>query len=145
MPTTLAQPPMHLAGTLQTLLAADRFRTFIAAVAAAGMSRDVSRRGLTIFAPSDFAFERLPAGVLTPHLASPDRLRRLIARHVVAGTFTERDLIPFTRLPTLDGGELALSVGQSDYEILADGHPILTTDIITAGGVVHELDGVILT
>ena len=143
MPTTLAPPATDLAGMLQTLMAADRFRTFIAAVAAAGVSRDLSRGGLTVFAPSDYAFERLPVETLTDLFTDPDRLRVFLAAHIVRGEYAERDLIPFTRLPTLAGTELSLSVGRDDREILVDGVGIVTTDIVTSGGVVHELDGVL--
>ena len=143
MPTTLAPPATDLAGMLQTLMAADRFRTFIAAVAAAGVSRDLSRGGLTVFAPSDYAFERLPVETLTTLFTDPDRLRVFLAAHIVRGEYAERDLIPFTRLPTLAGTELSLSVGRDDREILVDGVGIVTTDIVTSGGVVHELDGVL--
>ncbi len=143
LPTTLAPPATHLAGMLQTLMAADRFRTFIAAVAAAGVSRDLSRGGLTVFAPSDYAFERLPVETLTTLFSDPDRLRVFLAAHMVRGEYPERDLIPFTRLPTLAGGELTLSIGRDDREILVNGVGIVTTDITTAGGLVHELDGVL--
>ena len=143
MPTTLAPPATDIAGMLQTLMAADRFRTFIAAVAAAGVSRDLSRGGLTVFAPSDYAFERLPVETLTTLFTDPDRLRVFLAAHIVRGEYAERDLIPFTRLPTLAGTELSLSVGRDDREILVDGVGIVTTDIVTSGGVVHELDGVL--
>ena len=143
LPTTLAPPATDLAGMLQTLMAANRFRTFIAAVAAAGMSRDLSRGGLTVFAPSDYAFERLPVETLTELFTDRDRLRVFLAAHVVRGEYAERDLIPFTRLPTLAGSELTLSIGRDDREILVDGVGIVTTDIVTSGGVVHELDGVL--
>lgn len=143
MPTTLAPPATHVAGMLQTLMAADRFRTFIAAVAAAGVSRDLSRGGLTVFAPSDYAFERLPVETLTSLFTDRDRLRAFLAAHIVQGEYAERDLIPFTRLPTLAGNALTLSVGRDDREILVDGVGIVTTDIVTSGGVVHELDGVL--
>src|SRR5690606_29324688 len=112
MPTTLAPPATHVAGMLQTLMAADRFRTFIAAVAAAGVSRDLSRGGLTVFAPSDYAFERLPVETLTGLFTDRDRLRAFLAAHIVRGEYAERDLIPFTRLPTLAGNALTLSVGR---------------------------------
>jgi uncharacterized surface protein with fasciclin (FAS1) repeats len=130
-----------LAGLLQTLAATDRFRTFIAAVAGAGMTGEFSRGGLTVFAPSDWAFERLPASAVKQLFTDPDRLRSLLAGHVVQGEYSERDLVPFTRLPTEAGTELRLSVGDGDGDIRVDGIGIVTTDILTAGGVVHVLDG----
>lgn len=145
MTTTLrpARRPADLAGLLQTLSATGRFRLFLAAVAAAGLSRELSRGNLTIFAPSDWAFERLPAGAVRDLFSSRERLRAVLEGHIVAGVYPERDLIPFTRLATAAGTELQLSVGHSDRDILVEGLAIVTTDILTADGVVHELDGVI--
>ena len=141
MKTTLAAG--RIPGLLQTLASTDRFRSFIAAVEAAGMTEQLSRGGLTVFAPGDWAFEQLPRSVAEPLLGDRDRLRALVAGHVVEGEYRERDLIPFTRLPTLSGSELRLSVGEHDADIRLDGQGIITTDILTAGGVVHELDGVV--
>ncbi len=130
-------------GILETLAATDRFRHFIAAVAAAGMTRELARGNLTVFAPSDLAFERLPA---TERLAldqGGEPLRRLLRGHLVEGRYYERDLIPFTRLPTPAGTELHFLVGVSDGDIRVEGLGIVTTDILSLGGVVHEVDGVI--
>jgi uncharacterized surface protein with fasciclin (FAS1) repeats len=135
--------PADVAGLLQTLSATGRFRLLVAAVAAAGLSRDLSRGGLTVFAPSDWAFERLPAEVTRDLFSSRERLRAVLEGHIVSGEYPERDLIPFTRLATAAGTELQLSVGHTDSDILVEGMTIVTTDIRTAGGVVHELDGVI--
>ncbi len=146
MTTSLLQPTRlapDLGGLLQTLGATGRFRTFIAAVAAAGLTRELSRGGITVFAPSDWAFDRLPVTTLQRFFDSPERLRQVLAGHVVAGEYPERDLIPFTRLSTAAGTELQLSVGETDGEVLVNGIGIVTTDILTAGGVVHELDGVV--
>ncbi len=139
-PTRLAS---DLGGLLQTLGATGRFRTFIAAVAAAGLTRELSRGGITVFAPSDWAFDRLPVTTLQQFFDSPERLRHVLASHMVAGVYPERDLIPFTRLSTAAGTELQLSVGETDGDVLVNGIGIVTTDILTAGGVVHELDGVV--
>lgn len=139
-PTRLAT---DLRGLLQTLGATGRFRTFIAAVAAAGLTRELSGGGITVFAPSDHAFDRLPVATRKQLFGSPERLRHLLASHLVAGEYPERDLIPFTRLSTAAGTDLLLSVGEHDGDIRVDGLGIVTTDILTAGGVVHELDGVL--
>jgi uncharacterized surface protein with fasciclin (FAS1) repeats len=139
--TTLAAG--RIPGLLQTLASTDRFRSFIAAVAAAGMTEELSRGGLTVFAPGDWAFEQLPPSVADSLVGDRNRLRALVAGHVVEGEYRERDLIPFTRLPTLCGTELHLTVGEYPSDIRLDGRGIITTDILTAGGVVHELDGVV--
>jgi len=129
-------------GILETLAATDRFRTFIAAVAAARMTVDLADGDLTIFVPSDRAFEQLPAEQRVKLLEDPRRLRGLLRGHMVQGLYRERHLIPFTRLPNMAGGMIALS--ERDGDVLANGIGIVTTDILSAGGVVHELDGVML-
>ncbi len=129
-------------GILDTLAATDRFRTFIAAVAAARMTADLAQGGLTIFVPSDRAFEQLPTEERVKLLEDPRRLRGLLRGHMVQGLYRERHLIPFTRLPNMAGGMIALS--ERDGDVLANGIGIVTTDILSAGGVVHELDGVML-
>jgi len=98
MTTTLrpARRPADLAGLLQTLSATGRFRLFLAAVAAAGLSRELSRGNLTIFAPSDWAFERLPAGAVRDLFSSRERLRAVLEGHIVAGVYPERDWVTAT-------------------------------------------------
>jgi len=129
-------------GILDTLAATDRFRTFIAAVGAVRMTADLAQGGLTIFVPSDRAFEQLPAEQRVKLLEDPRRLRGLLLGHMVQGQYRERDLIPFTRLPNMAGSTLAIS--ERDSDVLVNDVGIVTTDILSAGGVVHELDGVML-
>jgi uncharacterized surface protein with fasciclin (FAS1) repeats len=132
-----------LAPLLDTMAAAGRFTTIIAALETAGMSRGLRLQGpFTLFAPSDWAFEKLPRGVLAGLLREPRHLERLLQGHLVAGTYHERDLIPFTRLRSLAGRDLHLALVEGD--VLVNGITVVTTDIEAGNGVVHEVDGVVL-
>ncbi len=131
-----------LATLLDTMAATGRFSTMIEALNAAGMNRALRLQGpFTLFAPSDWAFEQLPKHVMTGLLRDPLRLQPMLRGHLVAGTYFERDLIPFTRLPNLAGRSINLSLGDGD--VFVNGIGIVTTDIQAGNGVVHELDGVL--
>lgn len=142
VPTRPARRVASQYGIFETLAATDRFRTFLAAVAAAGMTAELAEGDLTIFVPSDRTFDALTAERQVELFAAPARLRDLLRAHMVQGLYRERDLIPFTRLPNRAGGMIALS--ERDGDVLANGIGIVTPDIVSLGGVVHELDGVLL-
>ena len=131
-----------LATLLDTMAAIGRFTTIIEALSAAGMSRTLRLQGpFTLFAPSDWAFEKLPKHIMAGLLREPRHLEQLLRGHLVAGTYFERDLIPFTRLPNLAGRSIHLSLGEGD--VFVNGVTVVTTDIQAGNGVVHELDGVL--
>lgn len=129
---------------LATLAATGRFQTLIAALSATGLGSRLTGTGSwTLFAPSDHAFERLPAEVIQGLMDDPDRLRSLLLAHVVDGEYAGRDLIPFTRVPSVAGVDL--SFAEDEYgETLVHGVPVLTADIVAANGIIHELDGVVM-
>ena len=138
-----AHPAADLSGLLKTLAGTDRFRTLLRAITLSEMTAELTRGGVTLFAPSDHAFERLPGWALRTLFRRPDRLRALIEQHLVSGCYFERDLIPFTRLPTRAGSELRFAFAD-DRDVLVNGVLVSTPDIIATDGVVHELDGVLL-
>jgi len=147
MPALGASESSRRAGVrpiLETLAGAGRFQTLITALAATGLSRRFTGPGSwTLFAPSDHAFERLPILLVRALLEDADRLRSLLLLHVIDGEYPEKDLVPFSRIPSVAGVDLPFS--RDDHgETLVHGVPILTADILAANGIVHEMDGVIL-
>ena len=134
----------RVAPILDTLHAAGRFQTLIATLAATGMSDQLRRPGaFTLFAPNDYAFERLPIETVRLLLNHPDRLRAVLRMHLTDGEFRERDFIFFTRVPSWAGTDLHLSLTDQG-EALVSGVPVLTADILASNGVIHEMDGVIM-
>ena len=141
--TTMIRPNRPLATLLDTMVAAGRFTTMLNALTAVGMQRTLRLQGpFTLFAPSDWAFEKLPRGVMSSLTGEPRHLERLLQGHLVPGRFHERDLIPFTRLPSLAGRDLHLSL--VDGDVLVNGITVVTTDILAGNGVVQEMDGVLM-
>jgi hypothetical protein len=130
-----AEGPPDLLGAAR---ADGRFTLLLEAVAAAGMEDALRGPGpLTLFAPTDEAFRRLPPGT-TASLREPgnrDRLRRLLAFHLVEGRLLAADLLPASVPRTLAGPALPL-------ETRIGGAALLAADIPCSNGVLHVLDGV---
>ncbi len=130
---------------LDTVRALGRFSRFVQLLERAGLDSIVGgAEPMTVFAPSDRALEQLEASspAMQALFHDPARLEQLLAGHIVTGTYREADLIPFTRLPSLTGAHLHLSL--ADGEVHVSGVPLLTPDILGTNGVLHELDGVVL-
>lgn len=140
------EPPAHDAAALVTpkdvlTTAANRgFRTLTAALAAAGLDRALRGDGpFTLFAPTDEAFARLPAGTIEALLlpANRDRLREILGFHVVEGRVLSTDLLRQTSAKTLAGAVLpiGLRVGSAN---------VTTADLACTNGVLHVIDDVLL-
>jgi uncharacterized surface protein with fasciclin (FAS1) repeats len=137
-----SREPHALAGILETLSATGRFRTFIAAVAAARLGHLFrGSEPITVFAPSDHGFERMSAERAKAMLTDQEHLAAVLRGHIVTGWHMERELGLGAQLTTLDDTTIAVSLG--DGELLVGGRGVVTTDIVAGNGVVHELDQVL--
>ena len=131
--------------------------TLVAAVKAAGLVDTLASGGpFTLFAPTDAAFARLPAGTVDKLLqpANRDRLRAVLTYHAVQGTFTAADLVKLIGqnggraiLKTVQGGTLTatLSGGSVALTDATGGTAKVTTaDLAQSNGVIHVTDTVSL-
>lgn len=132
-------------------------RTLVAAVQAAGLAETLSGAGpLTVFAPTDAAFARLPAGTVETLLqpANRDQLRAVLTYHVVAGRVTAADLVQriragggTARLTTVQGGTLTARLSGSNV-VLTDARggtaTVTGADLIQSNGIIHVTDAVSL-
>ncbi len=85
------------------------FSTLGAAVEAAGLSATLSGKGpFTVFAPTDEAFAKLPAGTVEALLEDPEALRAILLNHVVAGSVMAAEVITLKSAKTVDGSTLAI-------------------------------------
>ncbi|HEY7477452.1 MAG TPA: fasciclin domain-containing protein [Actinomycetota bacterium] len=125
------------------------FSTLAAAVDAAGLDQTLSSDGpYTVFAPTDEAFDALPAGTLDDLLrpANQDQLAAILTYHVVAGAVTSGDLSsgPVT---TVNGADATVSVDGGTVTIADDQGDVarvVTADIPASNGVIHVIDTVLL-
>ena len=147
-PATFAEEPKAAAEAKQDIvdIAAGNkdFSTLVAAVQAAGLVDTLNGAGpFTVFAPTDEAFAKLPAGTLEV-LLKPENKEKLIAiltYHVVAGKVMAAD-VKTGEVATVQGGKVDIKVGADGVTV--DGAKVVKTDIVASNGVIHVIDKVIL-
>ncbi len=131
---------------VETAAAAGQFGTLLAAAEAAGLVETLAGPGpLTVFAPTDEAFARLPAGTVDSLLQpqNRDQLVAILTFHVVPGEVTSSDLAGMAvRLETASGRELAVDATTSAVNV--GGARLIGADIAASNGVIHVVDRVIL-
>jgi uncharacterized surface protein with fasciclin (FAS1) repeats len=125
--------------------AAANFNTLVTAVKAAGLVDTLKSKGpFTVFAPTDEAFAKLPAGTLED-LFKPEnkgKLQAILKYHVVPGEYKAADVVKMTSAKTAEGG--AVKIAQSNGGVTVDNARVIKTDILTSNGVIHVIDSVIL-
>ncbi|HEX6952832.1 MAG TPA: fasciclin domain-containing protein [Gaiellaceae bacterium] len=127
---------------VETAREAGSFTTLLAAVDAAGLGETLADGGpFTVFAPSDEAFAKLPAGTVESLLADPAKLTNVLAYHVVPGRVYAREAATLSSAPTVQGTDLPLAV-DGGVEV-GDAH-VVTADIEASNGVIHVIDRVLL-
>jgi OOP family OmpA-OmpF porin len=100
-----------------------------------------AEQSVTLFAPTDEAFDALAADALAELRADPELLRQVLSHHAARGTLTVGDLADGT-LATIDGS--AVEVVASGPDITVSGAVIVTADIVAANGIVHIVDQVLI-
>lgn len=127
---------------VETAAKAGSFETLLAAAKAAGLAETLSGKGeFTVFAPTDDAFARLPAGTVDALLADPDRLRTVLLHHVVAERVPAAKVLESKHLKPMSGQALAVS---TDSGATIGGSGIVKTDITCTNGIIHVIDTVLL-
>ena len=120
------------------------FSTLVAAVKAAGLVDTLNGQGpFTIFAPTNAAFEKLPAGTLDDLLKpeNKEKLTAILTYHVVPGKVMAAD-VATGKVKTVQGGELDVKV--EDGSVTVNGAKVVQTDIVGSNGVIHVIDSVVL-
>jgi len=133
-------------GTIVDVAAANAdFETLVAAVKAAGLAETLSGPGpFTVFAPTDEAFAKLPAGTLEDLLKPENKakLAAILTYHVVAGKVLAADAVKLDKATTVNGADADINVNGSTVTI--DGATITATDVAASNGVIHVIDTVML-
>ncbi|MEO0793814.1 MAG: fasciclin domain-containing protein [Verrucomicrobiota bacterium] len=127
-----------------TAMASGKFQTLVTAVAAADLVETLQGEGpYTVFAPTDEAFAKLPAGTVESLLKpeNKDKLAAILTYHVVPGKVMAAD-VQTGKVATANGASASVEVSESGVTI--DGANVVATDIVTGNGVIHVIDTVIL-
>jgi len=121
------------------------FSTLVAALKAAGLVDTLSGAGpFTVFAPTNAAFEKLPAGTLDSLLKPENKgqLTSILTYHVVAGKVLAADVVKLSSAKTVQGGEVAIKVDGG--AVTVDGANVTATDIAGSNGLIHVIENGIL-
>ena len=140
-----AAPVAEFEPNIMDIAAADdRFDTLEAAVKAANLADALAAPGnLTVFAPTDDAFAKLPAELINSLLADPSgALTQILLYHVVPGSFGSADVLASASLNTLQGSDLAVSL--RDGKPYVNDSQIIITDIQAKNGIIHVIDAVMV-
>jgi uncharacterized surface protein with fasciclin (FAS1) repeats len=128
---------------VETAVAAGNFKTLVAAVQAAGLVETLKGKGpFTVFAPTDEAFAKLPAGTVEALLKDKDKLAAILTYHVVAGKVMAADAIKLSEAKTVNGQSFKIVANKDG--VMIDNAKVVKTDIVASNGVIHVIDAVIL-
>ena len=129
---------------VDTAAGAGTFTTLLKAATAAGLVDTLKGAGpFTVFAPTDAAFAKLPAGTLDGLLKDPAALKKILLYHVVSGKVMADKVVGMTSADSVAGPAIKISVKDGTV-YLNDTAKVVTTDIETSNGVIHVIDQVIL-
>ncbi len=130
---------------VDTAVAAGDFKTLAAALKAAGLVDTLKGAGpFTVFAPTDAAFAKLPAGTVED-LLKPENKEKLVAiltYHVVSGKVMAKDVVKLTEAKTVNGK--SVKVMAKGGKVMVDSANVVKTDIQCSNGVIHVIDSVLL-
>lgn len=139
----IAAPASSDSNIVEIAVANGNFKTLVAAVQAAGLVETLSGPGpFTVFAPTDEAFAKLPAGTVEASLADPEKLTAILTYHVVSGRVMASDVVKLDSAVTLNGQEVTIKV--PDGAVMIDDATVVMADIEASNGVTHVIDTVLL-
>lgn len=131
---------------VDTAVAAGSFNTLVAAVKAAGLVDVLKGDGpFTVFAPTDEAFAKLPAGTVEDLLKpeNKDRLVAILTYHVVPAEAPAASILgKKLEIASVEG--TAISIDATGNAVMVDGATVITPDVKASNGIIHVIDSVIM-
>ena len=129
---------------VQTAVAADQFKTLVKLVKRAGLAGALSSRKtqLTVFAPTDAAFAKVPRATLNALMQNRAKLRTVLLYHVVKGRVPASKAAMLTSAPTLAGKSVTISTKAG--AVYVDAAKVVKADVRARNGIIHVLDKVLI-
>ena len=140
-----ADKPMAKTDIVDTAIAAGQFNTLAKALQAAGLVDTLKGKGpFTVFAPTDEAFSKLPAGTVEDLLKpeNKEKLVSILTYHVVPGDVSSKKVAGMTSAKTVNGKSLKISSEGGTVKI--DNATVTKADIKASNGVIHVIDSVLM-
>ena len=135
----------HNKDIVDTAVAAGSFKTLAKALQAADLVETLKGEGpFTVFAPTDEAFGKLPAGALNDLLKpeNKQKLQRILTYHVVAGRVSSADVVKLRTAKAVSGDTIDITANGETVRV--DNARVVKTDIGASNGVIHVIDTVII-
>ncbi len=130
------------ADIVDTAVAAGDFKTLAKALQVAGLVDTLKGPGpFTVFAPTDAAFAKLPAGTLDALLKDKAKLTQVLTYHVVAGKVTAADVVKLTSAKTVQGQSLPIDASMG---VKVGTAKVIKADVMASNGVIHVIDSVLI-
>ena len=130
---------------VETAIAAGSFKTLAKALQAADLVDTLKGQGpFTVFAPTDDAFAKLPAGTIE-ELLKPEnkaKLQRILTYHVVAGRVSSADVVKLRTAKSVSGD--TIDIKANGGSVMVDGARVVKTDVQASNGVIHVIDTVMM-
>lgn len=146
-----SETAMATSDIVDTAVAAGDFTTLAAALTAAELVDTLKGTGpFTVFAPTDAAFEKLPAGTVDTLLKDPKGdLTQILTYHVVPGKVMAADVVKLDgqKVATVQGGELTVNVDGDKVsltDVAGNTVNVTATDVEASNGVIHVIDSVLM-
>lgn len=131
-----------MSNIVETATTAGSFKTLVAAVQAAGLASTLSGPGpFTVFAPTDEAFAKLPAGTVEGLLKDIPKLTEILTFHVVPGKLMAADVAKLATAKTVQGQNVTIAALNG---VTINGAKVITPNVEAENGVIHVIDRVIL-
>ena len=128
---------------VQTAVAAGQFKTLVSLVKQAGLAGALSGPAkLTVFAPTDAAFAKVPKATLAGLAKNKAQLKAVLLYHVVKGKVTAAQATKLTSATTLEGA--ALPIRTSGGKVYVGGARVIKADVMASNGVIHVVNKVLI-
>ena len=138
-----AAPKKSQQNIVQTAVAAGQFKTLVSLVKSAGLAGALSgTKQLTVFAPTDAAFAKVPKATLAALGKDPAKLKAVLLYHVVSGKVTAAKVVKLRSAKTLQGSAVTIAVRNGS--VYVSGAKVVTPDVMASNGVIHVVNKVLL-
>jgi uncharacterized surface protein with fasciclin (FAS1) repeats len=131
-----------VADIVDTAVNAGSFSTLVAAVKAANLVDTLKGKGpFTVFAPTDEAFAKLPAGTVDALLKDVPKLTKILTYHVVSGKVMAADVTKLKSATTVEGSDVKIDASSG---VKINESTVTTPDVAADNGVIHIIDTVLI-
>ncbi|MFN6530731.1 fasciclin domain-containing protein [Nostoc sp. ChiSLP03a] len=131
-----------MANIIDTATNNGSFNTLVAAIQAAGLVDTLQGDGpFTVFAPTDEAFNKLPAGTVDALLQDIPKLKKILTYHVVSGKVLAADVVKLKSAKTVEGSDVKIDASNG---VKINDATVATADVAADNGVIHVIDTVLI-